>query len=174
MVVLRFSGCNNCDHCHGGNYHCCKVGGINNTVGLWRDGGWAQFCKVPSDQVHKIPDNITLEQAALTEPLSCVSHGWDLISPVHVGSKILIVGAGIIGNLWAAVLHLQGHRRVIVSEPNENRRKIVKQLGKFKRVVRVNLGEEVGASWRKMTSINHNQWLGLSNTESSKSCSRKP
>ncbi|KAJ9574654.1 hypothetical protein L9F63_008186 [Diploptera punctata] len=128
VAVDPNNGCNNCDYCHGGRYHCCKVGGINNTVGLWRDGGWAQYCKVPSDQIHKLPNNITLEQAALTEPLSCVSHGWDLISPIAVGSRILIVGAGIIGNLWAAVLHLQGHRRVIVSEPLESRRNITKQL----------------------------------------------
>jgi ketopantoate reductase len=46
-----------------------------------------------------------------------------------VGYRILILGAGIIGNLWASVLHLQGHRRVTVSEPQEARRKLLKNLG---------------------------------------------
>ena len=67
--------------------------------------------------------------AALTEPISCVAHGWDRISPVPVGSTILILGAGIIGNLWAAALHLQGHRKVVVSEPQEARRKLLEKLG---------------------------------------------
>ncbi|XP_069684513.1 uncharacterized protein [Periplaneta americana] len=128
VAVDPNNGCFNCDSCHKGEYHFCKIGGINNTVGIWSDGGWAQYCKVPCDQVHKLPDSITLEQAALTEPLSCVSHGWDRICPIAVGSKILILGAGIIGNLWASVLHLQGHRRVTVSEPQEARRKLMKNL----------------------------------------------
>lgn len=67
--------------------------------------------------------------AVLTEPLSCISHGWDRIAPIPVGYRILILGAGIIGNLWASVLHLQGHRRVTVSEPQEARRKLLKNLG---------------------------------------------
>ncbi|KDR20240.1 D-arabinitol dehydrogenase 1-like [Zootermopsis nevadensis] len=128
VVVDPNSGCYRCEFCHGGKYHYCKVGGINNTVGIWNDGGWAQYCKVAAEQVHKLPDNITLEQAALTEPLSCISHGWDRISPIPVGSRILILGAGIIGNLWASVLHLQGHRRVTVSEPQEARRKLFEKL----------------------------------------------
>lgn len=68
--------------------------------------------------------------AVLTEPLSCISHGWDRIAPIPVGSTILILGAGIIGNLWASTLHLQGHHRVIVSEPQETRRKLTQNLGK--------------------------------------------
>jgi NADPH:quinone reductase-like Zn-dependent oxidoreductase len=38
------------------------MGGINKTVGIWSNGGWAQYCKVAAEQVHKLPDNITLEQ----------------------------------------------------------------------------------------------------------------
>nr|CAD7451690.1 unnamed protein product [Timema bartmani] len=96
---------------------------------MWLDGGWAEFCAVPADQIFKLPENITLKQAALVEPLSCVAHGWDCILPIPIGSNILILGAGIIGNLWASVLHLQGHRRVIVSEPQEGRRKLLQKLG---------------------------------------------
>lgn len=76
-------------------------------------------------------DNLIPFTAALTEPLSCLTHGWDIISPIPVGSKILIIGAGIIGNLWVAVLHLHGHRRVTVSEPNVARLNTIKKLSKF-------------------------------------------
>jgi threonine dehydrogenase-like Zn-dependent dehydrogenase len=69
--------------------------------------------------------------AGLTEPLSCIAHGWDRITPIAVGSRILILGAGIIGNLWASILHLQGHRRVMVSEPQEARRKLLEKLGSY-------------------------------------------
>ncbi|KAJ9574653.1 hypothetical protein L9F63_008185 [Diploptera punctata] len=129
VAVDPNAGCLTCDPCHNGNYHYCSGGGIDKCIGIYQDGGWAQYCIAPADQIHKLPENISLKQAGLTEPLSCVAHGWDRISPVPVGSTILILGAGIIGNLWAAVLHLQGHRKVIVSEPLEARRKLLEKLG---------------------------------------------
>jgi NADPH:quinone reductase-like Zn-dependent oxidoreductase len=38
------------------------LGGISSTIGIWKDGGWAQYCKLAAEQVHKVPDHITLEQ----------------------------------------------------------------------------------------------------------------
>ncbi|CAH1959223.1 unnamed protein product [Acanthoscelides obtectus] len=122
------SGCGCCNFCHSGKPHFCATGGISNTVGIYRDGGWANYALVPVGQVHKLPDKITLQQAALTEPISCLAHGWDIISPITVGSKILITGAGIIGNLWVCVLHHQGHRKVTVSEPNQARLDLLRKL----------------------------------------------
>ncbi|KAJ8978684.1 hypothetical protein NQ317_015652 [Molorchus minor] len=46
-------------------------GGINNTVGIFRNGGWAEYAVVPVGQVHKVPDNITLPQDT----------GYTLITP---------------------------------------------------------------------------------------------
>lgn len=69
-------------------------------------------------------------QAVLTEPLSCIAHGWNKINPVHVGEKVLVLGAGIIGLLWTCMLHLHGLRKTVtVSEPMEKRRSAVDNLG---------------------------------------------
>lgn len=79
-----------------------------------------------------IPEGVEMPQAALTEPLSCVAHGWDKINPVNVGTKVLVIGSGIIGLLWACVLHLHGLRKtVVISEPQDKRRAAVKKLGTF-------------------------------------------
>nr|XP_003708243.1 PREDICTED: D-arabinitol dehydrogenase 1-like isoform X1 [Megachile rotundata]XP_012152433.1 PREDICTED: D-arabinitol dehydrogenase 1-like isoform X2 [Megachile rotundata] len=129
VVVDPNSGCNTCDYCHGGNYHFCDAGGINNTVGIYRDGGWSTHAVVPENQVHVLPDGIQMHQAALTEPLSCLAHGWDKINPVHVGLNVLVIGAGIIGLLWSCLLHLHGLRKTVtVSEPQEKRRNMVTKL----------------------------------------------
>lgn len=69
--------------------------------------------------------------AALVEPISCVSHGWDYLRPIPIGMNILLTGAGIIGALWACVLHVQGHRKVTVSEPNTTRLSSLKNLSKL-------------------------------------------
>jgi hypothetical protein len=60
--VLHCSGCLTCDACHGGNYHYCSDGGVDKITGIYQDGGWAEFCVVPTDQVHKLPKNISLQQ----------------------------------------------------------------------------------------------------------------
>ncbi|KAL3270585.1 hypothetical protein HHI36_021122 [Cryptolaemus montrouzieri] len=121
-------GCKKCTFCHEGNPHFCKNKGTNTTIGIFRDGGWAEYVTCPETQVHKLPESITLEQAALCEPLSCLAHGWDLAGPIKVGKNILITGAGIIGIFWACALHLHGHRRVTVSEPKQSRLNSLKKL----------------------------------------------
>ena len=71
---------------------------------------------------------------ALCEPLSCILHGWDRLQMVNApqpDSKIVIMGAGIIGNLWICLLHHYGFRDVIVSEPSPIRRKLAAQLGRY-------------------------------------------
>ncbi|KAG7214084.1 hypothetical protein KM043_001444 [Ampulex compressa] len=130
VAVDPNSGCDKCDYCHNGKYHFCTSGGINSTIGIFKNGGWATHALVPDTQVYAIPEDLDMRQAALAEPLSCLAHGWDLINPVNVGAKILIIGAGIIGLLWACLFHLQGHRKTVtVSEPQEKRRKGVLALG---------------------------------------------
>ena len=64
--------------------------------------------------------------------MSCILHGWSRIeNKVLMKKRILIVGAGIIGNLWASLLHFKGIRNVVVSEASELRRQITKGLGIF-------------------------------------------
>ncbi|XP_011165237.1 sorbitol dehydrogenase [Solenopsis invicta] len=123
-------GCNICHHCHNANYHFCKHGGINNTIGIFKDGGWATHALVPETQVYLIPDEIEMHQAVLSEPLSCMAHGWDKINPVTVGNKVLVVGAGIIGLLWASLFHLHGLRKTVtISEPQQKRKDLASNLG---------------------------------------------
>ncbi|KAG5306517.1 ARD1 dehydrogenase, partial [Acromyrmex insinuator] len=129
VAVDPNNGCNKCDHCHNANYHYCAYGGINNTIGIFKDGGWATHALVPETQIFLIPDEIEMRQAVLTEPLSCMAHGWDRINPVNVGNKVLVMGAGIIGLLWACLLHLHGLRKTVtISEPQQKRRELASNL----------------------------------------------
>ncbi|XP_063545617.1 uncharacterized protein LOC134753611 [Cydia strobilella] len=135
VVVDPNSACNRCDFCHNGNYHYCLTAGINSTIGIWQDGGWAEYVRCPDTNVFALPDEITTKQGGLCEPYSCVSHGFDRAAPLQIGEKILVVGAGIIGNLWVTALHHQGHREVTVSEMNKSRLEIVKKLNTGYRLI---------------------------------------
>uniref|UniRef100_A0A1B6FK96 Enoyl reductase (ER) domain-containing protein n=1 Tax=Cuerna arida TaxID=1464854 RepID=A0A1B6FK96_9HEMI len=128
VAVDPQSSCGTCCYCTSGRYHQCPSGGLNTTLGIFNNGGWAQFCKVPAKQVYQLPESITFQQAVLSEPLSCVCHAWDLVSPLPIGTSVLVCGAGIIGNLWTCVLHHTGHRSVTVSEPSLVRRTFNERL----------------------------------------------
>jgi threonine dehydrogenase-like Zn-dependent dehydrogenase len=113
--LFNFSYDSSWNYFHFSSFHCCHVQHSVTCEEWRRDMSQLLVCCA----------------AGLTEPLSCVAHGWDRIIPIAVGSRILILGAGIIGNLWASILHLQGHRRVTVSEPQEARRKMLEKLGLY-------------------------------------------
>jgi threonine dehydrogenase-like Zn-dependent dehydrogenase len=128
VVINPNKSCNICIQCRRGRYNLCISGGLHSALGIVIDGGWAQYCRVPICSVSKLPASIPLQLAVLCEPLSCIVHGLDKMSPIDIGVTIVILGAGIIGVLWCCVLHLLGHRNVYVSEPNVNRRKYIESL----------------------------------------------
>nr|WP_269432430.1 2,3-butanediol dehydrogenase [Oceanivirga miroungae] len=93
-----------------------------NFIGLaGRGGGLSENIVVKERWVHKIPDSIPLDEAALLEPLSVGVHGVD-ISGVKEGEYAIVGGAGPIGILIAAVLKSRGVN-VIVTELSPIRRK---------------------------------------------------
>ncbi len=65
------------------------------------------------------------------EPLACIYHGWERMRKFGApqpDSRIFILGAGIIGNLWTCMFHYHGFKDVTVTEPLDARRDIAKIL----------------------------------------------
>lgn len=123
--------CHQCQFCVRGQVHFCQDGGCRDASGVFRDGGLADFCVVPMEQVFLLPPAVSLETGALCEPLSCLLHGWKRLmqkSPIQPEHRVLVTGAGIIGNLWVVLLHHHGFRNVTVSEPAAGRRRITEGL----------------------------------------------
>ncbi|CAB3257429.1 unnamed protein product [Arctia plantaginis] len=136
------SGCQLCDCCRSGKYQHCLTAGLNSYIGIFKDGGWAKYCKVLQQQVYALPDGITNKQACFAEPLSCVAHSFNRAGPLKVGEKILIIGAGIIGNLFASALYYQGHRNVTVSEKIEKRLDIFRRMSTGFRLINPDILEQ--------------------------------
>ena len=91
-------------------------------------GGFAEKVVMPHQLVHPIPEDLTVENASLTEPAACSLSGLRKVNISH-GKSILIVGAGVIGLLTAGIAKLLGAKKIIVSDPVEIRRKKAKQIG---------------------------------------------
>jgi (R,R)-butanediol dehydrogenase/meso-butanediol dehydrogenase/diacetyl reductase len=90
-------------------------------------GAFADFIATPADSVMRIPDDLSLREAALAEPLAVALHAISRAN-ISAGQRLLISGAGPIGLAAAAVLAAQDVS-VMVSEPASRRRDLVERLG---------------------------------------------
>jgi D-arabinitol dehydrogenase (NADP+) len=117
--------CGACEYCRRGQVHFCRN---IKPIGVFRDGGWAEYCTVSSALVHPLPAGIDPVWAALTEPVSCILHGWDRIQPILPQQLILILGAGLIGLLWSLILNKSGISNIVISEPLVSRRELARKL----------------------------------------------
>ncbi|MEM4093120.1 MAG: alcohol dehydrogenase catalytic domain-containing protein [Conexivisphaerales archaeon] len=112
--------CGRCKFCRRGLTNLCS-----NKEHL--NHGYAEYARVDAKYLFHVPDSVTPKQAAFTEPLAVVLHTNDVIKP-RPADTVLIVGSGPMGLLHLMVSKLSG-ARVIVSEINEERLKVAKELG---------------------------------------------
>ncbi|WML46782.1 zinc-dependent alcohol dehydrogenase family protein [Neobacillus sp. PS3-34] len=117
--------CGTCQYCRSNRVHLCSN---LQAVGVTRDGGMGEYCRVPAANCYRIPEEMTFEEAALVEPLGCVLHG---IKKIHLSSlsKVLIIGGGFIGQLFLQLVKHQNVASIMVSEPAENKKELLYKLG---------------------------------------------
>ena len=97
--------CSQCEQClNGRSTHCENrtVLGITN-----RDGTFAEFTQLPLRNLHRVPDSIPDEMAVFTEPLAAALEIQQQIQ-IKPGDRVLLVGAGRLGQLIAQSLALTG------------------------------------------------------------------
>ena len=117
--------CHGCSYCHNVRPHLCEN---PQGIGVTRNGGLSELATIPASQAYRVPEGLPPEAAALTEPLACALHAVDLAG-LRPGATALVLGAGPIGILCAALLVAAGASKVMVSEPNAERRTRVRDFG---------------------------------------------
>jgi len=115
--------CGKCYYCQRAKYnHCVQV------TFCYRVGqsGFAQYINRDEDWVYPLPDFLSFEEGAIIEPTSTATHAAQS-SPIHLGSKIAVFGAGPIGlqtlqaaeahgATWAAIVDIVGYRLDLARE----------------------------------------------------------
>ena len=125
VAVMPLYRCGHCGPCRAGTYNICQQIGFH---GLMSDGGMAEYTVVPTDMLHRLPDNVSMELGALVEPMSVAYHAATLGEP-NVDGTSMVFGAGPIGiGLWFA-LRGKGIEDVFVVEPSATRRESIEALG---------------------------------------------
>jgi len=117
--------CLHCSMCQRGKYNLCE-----NMIWLW--GAYAEYIKVPARMVlmnmQGIPNGISYEEAAITEPLACVLHGVEQAN-VKLGDTVAIIGAGPIGLLHLLTVKKMGAGRTIMIDLVDERLGFAEKLG---------------------------------------------
>ncbi len=86
-----------------------------------REGAFAEYVSVPERNLVAVPDHVTLEQAALAEPIAVSWHAVRLgLAALHPADerRAHVIGGGAIGLAAALALNAMGVRKVTLSEPN--------------------------------------------------------
>jgi threonine 3-dehydrogenase len=116
--------CGRCRNCLAGRRHLCKdtVG-----IGVNRAGAFAEYISVPMTNVWHHRNEIDRDVASIFDPFGNAVH-TALSFPV-LGEDVLITGAGPIGIMAAAVVKHAGARFVVVTDVNDYRLDLARQMG---------------------------------------------
>jgi threonine dehydrogenase-like Zn-dependent dehydrogenase len=126
VVVRPTISCGKCHYCRIGSPGLCQhYLDIGVDMG---DGGYAEYSLIPEANAYRIPDDMEWKDAVLVEPVSIVINGMRA-AQMGTGDTVVVLGAGPIGLYWTALTKRSGAGSVIVSEPNEQRRKIASKVG---------------------------------------------
>lgn len=123
---------------HCGHCYCCREGRTNicanrTTIGYEIDGGFAQYVKIPKEAIEcgnvvTIPDNISDEIAAISEPITAAYQGMKQ-AKLRDGDIFVIVGAGPIGLFHTQLSKSVNLAKRIVIEPIAEKRQMALEMG---------------------------------------------
>ncbi|KAL3506820.1 hypothetical protein ACH5RR_032202 [Cinchona calisaya] len=121
-------GCWRCDRCKEGLYNLCPEMKFFATPPI--HGSLANQIVHPADLCFKLPDNVSLEEGAMCEPLSV---GVYACRRAQVGpeTNVLVIGAGPIGLVSLLAARAFGAPRIVVVDVDDYRLSVAKQFGAF-------------------------------------------
>jgi 2-desacetyl-2-hydroxyethyl bacteriochlorophyllide A dehydrogenase len=124
VSIIPYLHCGQCIACRHGKTNCCTAMKV---LGVHVDGGMRELLSVPVSNLMKA-DGLTLDQAAVLEPLSIGAHAVRR-SGLRSGETALVIGAGPIGlGVMAFAKHLGAE--VIAMDINDERLEWCRQWAK--------------------------------------------
>lgn len=119
--------CRKCEYCLTGNWGLCRE---RKGIGSDMNGAFAEFLVCPAENAIKIPDEVSMEAAALTEPLACSVRIVEEIGKIRRGEKAVIFGPGPIGACCAMTVKANGAVPVVIgTEHSRHRMEVLQNNG---------------------------------------------
>jgi len=117
--------CGVCYACRSGMYNICDHLKV---IGFQAPGAASDYFAVPASRLVKLPQEMDLEHGALIEPLAVACRAAGKAGDL-TGKRVLVLGAGPIGNLTAQVVRARGAAGVLIVDPNTFRLGIARKCG---------------------------------------------
>lgn len=124
-AVFPLIPCRRCGPCAIGAYAQCEN---YDYLGSRCDGAFAEYVRVPSWNLIPIPEGVSFEAAAMTEPAAVAAHALRRAS-VDLGDTVAIFGAGPIGLLAAMWARIWGAGTILLLDIDEKKLDFAKKLG---------------------------------------------
>lgn len=124
VVMDPVMSCGVCSVCKKGHRNVCAE---VKCFGVQMDGGFQDYIEVPADQVYRIPDKITFQQAALAEPFS-ISANIIARSQLKTEETLVIIGSGTVGLCLIQAARSMGVR-ILATDVNDTKLAAAKEFG---------------------------------------------
>lgn len=116
--------CGRCRNCMAGRRHLCAD---TSGIGVNRPGAFADYIALPAANIWVHHDGIDLDVASLFDPFGNAVH--TALQYELIGEDVLVVGAGPIGIMAAAVCRYAGARHVVITDLNDKRLELASKMG---------------------------------------------
>jgi 2-desacetyl-2-hydroxyethyl bacteriochlorophyllide A dehydrogenase len=121
--------CGQCVQCKHGWYSVCdKKLVIGSSLRGFLDGAMAEYVAIKQDQLYKLPENMSVVEGAMIEPVSNALHVVNRAN-IELGDAVVVIGAGTLGLCLLQAAKLAGAGKVVVIDLSGFRLNIAKQLG---------------------------------------------
>lgn len=122
--------CGKCFYCRRGDINLCddrNVLGVSCTD-YRRHGAFAEFVSVPQRSIYPLPESLSFEQAAMAEPVSIAFHAVSR-ARMKLGDSVVVVGAGMMGQLVIQTLRLAGCGKLIAVDLDDRKLELARNFG---------------------------------------------
>jgi len=125
VTVMPQLTCGHCYQCQHGDYHICDNLKV---IGCQANGAAQEFLAVPQNLLIKLPEAIDYDYGAMVEPVAVGVHAVKKLSAVKE-RKVLVLGAGPIGNLTAQAARALGAGALMIADISDFRLEIARKCG---------------------------------------------
>ncbi len=126
VAIVHAINCGYCHYCQQGYFELCE------NKQRASNGGFAELVGLKLNNYHlaliKLPDSLSWEESIFLEPLACCISSLEKCN-IEFGDTVLIIGAGVMGQLLQQLCMIRGAARILVSEIFPFRRNIAHQMG---------------------------------------------
>ncbi|ORY33979.1 chaperonin 10-like protein [Naematelia encephala] len=144
--------CYRCELCKAGSYAQCE---FMHFAAAGVDGTLQGYYTLPADLCYKLPENLSLEEGAMMEPLAVAINAIANVAEMRPAANVAIFGAGPVGLLTMAAAKALGARRIIAIDTNAGRLDFAKDYvnAETHQAIPMESGEDKGVYSRRHAEV---------------------